>query len=123
MARKVVQIVRRGDRTWLVRAYNGRDPETRKRKYLNQTIHGGLRDAQAHLNKMLGERGRVRNLESSKQTLTQYLDRWLEVCAKPRLRRKSFQDYAAALRAAPTRRETVGTGLRVRHPSALPRTG
>ncbi len=58
MARKVGQIVRRGSCTWLVRVYTGRDLETKKRTYLNQTIHGGLRDAQAHLNKMLGERDR-----------------------------------------------------------------
>lgn len=98
MARKTGQIVGRGHRTWLVRVYNGRDPETRKRKYLNQTVHGGLRDAQAHLNKMLGERDCGRNLDSSKQTLNQYLDRWLEVCARPRLRTKSFQDYKGLLR-------------------------
>ncbi len=36
MARKVGQIVGRGRRTWLVRVYNGHDPETKKRKYLNQ---------------------------------------------------------------------------------------
>jgi hypothetical protein len=67
LARKVGQIVRRGDRTWLVRVYNGRDPESKKRKYLNQTVHRGLRDAQSHLNKMLSERDRGRNLDSSKQ--------------------------------------------------------
>jgi integrase len=98
MARKVGQIVGRGRNTWIVRVYNGRNPETKKRNYLNQTIHGGLRDAQAHLNRMLGERDRGRNLDSSKQTLNQYLDRWLEVCAKPRLRAKSLQDYAGLLR-------------------------
>jgi integrase len=99
MARKVGQIVGRGRRTWLVRVYNGHDPETKKRKYLNQTIHGGLRDAQAHLNKMLGERDRGRNLDSSKQTLNQYLDRWITVCAEPRLRPKSLQeDYEGLLR-------------------------
>lgn len=64
----------------------------KKRRYLNRTIHGGVRDAQSRLKKMLGERDRGRNLDSSKQTLNQYLDRWLEVCAKPRLRAKSFQD-------------------------------
>jgi hypothetical protein len=74
MARKVGQIVRRGDRTWLVRVYNGRDPESRKRKYLNQTVHGGLRDAQSQLNKMLSERDRGRNPDSSKQTLNRYHD-------------------------------------------------
>ena len=98
MARKVGQIVRRGSCTWLVRVYTGRDLETKKRTYLNQTIHGGLRDAQAHLNKMLGERDRGRKLDSSKQTLNQYLDRWLELCAKPRLRAKSLKDYEGLLR-------------------------
>jgi len=86
MARKVGQIVRRGSSTWLVRVYTGRDSKTKRRTYLNQTIYGGLRDAQAHLNKMLGERDRGRKLDSSKQTLNRYLDRWLELCAKPRLR-------------------------------------
>lgn len=90
MARKVGQIVRRGDRTWLVRVYNGRDPESKKRKYLNHTVQGGLRDAQSHLKKMLGERDRGRNLDPSRQTLNQFVDRWLEVCAKPPLRAKSF---------------------------------
>jgi len=70
MARKVGQIVGRGRRNWLVRVYNGRDPETKKRKYVNQTIRGGLRDAQAHLNKMLGEPDRGRNLDSSKRKWT-----------------------------------------------------
>jgi hypothetical protein len=45
MARKIGQIIGRGPRTWLVGVYTGRDNQTRKRKYLNQTIHGGLRDA------------------------------------------------------------------------------
>jgi hypothetical protein len=94
-ARKVGQIVGRRRRTCLVRVYNGHDPETKQRKYLNQTIHGGLRDAQAHLNKMLGERDRSRNLDS----LNEFLDRWLELCAKPRLQRaKSFRDYEGLLR-------------------------
>ena len=47
MARKVGEIVGRGRQTWLVRAYNGHDLETKKRKYLNQTIQElrGLRQA------------------------------------------------------------------------------
>lgn len=60
MARKVGQIVGRGLRTWLVRVYNGHDPETKKRKYLNQTIHGGPWNVQDHLNKLLGAARRYR---------------------------------------------------------------
>ena len=98
MARKVGQIIRRGCSTWLVRVFIGREAETRKRRYLNQTVRGGLRDAQTRLNEMLSERDRGRSIDSSKQTLNQYLDRWLDLCAKPRLRAKSFQDYEGLLR-------------------------
>ena len=46
MARKTGQIIRRGPQMWMVRIYVGRDPETRKRKYIGKSIHGGLRAAQ-----------------------------------------------------------------------------
>ena len=53
MVCKVGQIIRRGSSTWLVRIYVGRDPETRRRKYVGKFIYGGLRSAQAQLNRML----------------------------------------------------------------------
>jgi hypothetical protein len=40
MARKVGQIIARGDRKWLIRVYLGRDHETKKRNYHNRTIRG-----------------------------------------------------------------------------------
>jgi hypothetical protein len=49
MARKVGQIIARGDRRWLIRVYLGRDRETKKRNYHNRTIHGPVREAQAYL--------------------------------------------------------------------------
>jgi integrase len=81
----------------MVRIYVGRDPETGKRKYIGKAIHGGLRAAQAHLNLMLGQRDLGRNIRSSRQTLSQYLDHWLDICARPRLRVKSFRDYSSLL--------------------------
>ena len=97
MVRKIGQIIRRGPKTWLVRIYVGRDRETRRRKYVGKFIHGGLRSAQAHLNRMLSERDLGRNIRSSRQTVGQYLDHWLDICARPRLRAKSFRDYWSLL--------------------------
>lgn len=97
MARKIGQIIRRGPSTWLVRIYVGRNPETRKRRYIGKFIHGGLRSAQAHLNRMLAERDLGRNIISSRQTVGQYLDHWLEICARPRLRTKSYGDYSSLI--------------------------
>ena len=95
MARKVGQIIARGDRRWLIRVYLGRNQETNKRKYHNRTIHGPMREAQAYLTRRLRERDLCRDLEGAKITLNEYLDRWLETAVKPRVREKTCQDYEA----------------------------
>src|ERR1035441_3673344 len=43
-------------------------------KYIGKFIHGGLRSAQVHLNRMLAERDLGRNIRSSPQTVGQFLD-------------------------------------------------
>jgi integrase len=98
MARKVGQIVRRGERTWLVRIYLGRDQQTKKRKYFNHTIHGPAKQAQMYLTKKLRERDLRRGVECVELTVDEYLDRWLQTAAKPRLRSKSYDDYESLLR-------------------------
>jgi len=98
MARKVGQIIARGDRTWLIRVYLGRDPETNRRNYHNRTIHGPMREAQAYLTRKLRERDLGRDLEGAKVTINEYLDRWIKVAVKPRVRGKTCQDYEGMLR-------------------------
>jgi hypothetical protein len=78
MARRVGQIIARGDRRWLIRVYLGRDHETKKRNHHNRTIHGSRREAQAYLTRKLRERDLGRDLEGAKITLNEYLDRWLK---------------------------------------------
>lgn len=86
MARKAGQIIARGKRTWLVRVYTGRVPETQKRAYLNKTIHGIRRDAQEYLNHALVERDRRRSIIPTKVTVLEYCKRWLATAVKPRVR-------------------------------------
>src|SRR5437867_2236555 len=50
------QIIPRGDRTWLVRVYLGRDPKTGKRIYQGHTIHGTKKDAERYRNGVVTER-------------------------------------------------------------------
>jgi hypothetical protein len=73
MARKVGQIILRGDRRWLIRVYLGRDHETNRRKYHNRTIHGSIREPQAYLTKRLRERDLGRDLEGARITLNDYV--------------------------------------------------
>jgi integrase len=98
MARKQGQIIARGQSAWLVRIYQGRDPQTGTRKYLNQTIHGPLREAQRFLNTKLQQRDRTRSPRAAVISLNQFLDQWLATVAKPKLRARTFYDYQTLLR-------------------------
>lgn len=98
MAGKAGQIIPRGERTWLVRVFMGRDSESGKRKYVNKTIHGTLRDAQAYLSRSQRDRDLGVFFEPSRMSLNAYLDKWLETAAKPKLRAKTHRDYEALLR-------------------------
>jgi hypothetical protein len=98
MACKTGQIIHRGSSTWLAHIYVGCEPETLRSKYIGKLIHGELRCVQTHLNRMLAERDLGRNVRSSRQTVGLYLDHWLDICARPRLRAKSFRDCSTLLR-------------------------
>ena len=98
MARKTGQIVKRGRRRWLVRVFLGRDRETRRRRYLSRTVHGPVRQAQSYLNKVLRERDLGRQVEGVTVTLGEFLDRWLDTAAKPKLRDNSYHSYESLLR-------------------------
>lgn len=109
MSRKVGQIIVRGERRWLVRVYLGRDRETRRRTYHNRTIYGSLRYAQAYLTKKLHERDLSRGVEGLQVTVDEFLDHWLKTAVEPRVRGKTYSDYAAMLRRYI--RPTIGTRM------------
>jgi len=98
LARKTGQIVGRGQHRWLVRVFLGRDRETRKRRYHSRIVRGPVRHAQTYLNKVLRDRDLGRQVDGADITLNEYLDRWLETAAKPRLREKSYRSYESLLR-------------------------
>jgi hypothetical protein len=50
------QIIKRGERVWMVRIYLGRTGEG-KRQYQNHTIRGTKKDAQSWLNDALSDSG------------------------------------------------------------------
>jgi len=89
------QIIKRGD-TWLVR-FEKRYSDG-KRKSFCKTVKGTKKDAQKVLNEILRNADLGLLGDSSKQTLNEYLDVWLETIAKPRLQHRSFQDYGDLMR-------------------------
>ena len=80
------QIFQQAEDSWTVRIYLGRNPGTGKRRYLNRTVRGRKKDAQRVLNELLHAKDLGRLVEPSRMTLSDYLDEWLEVSARQRLR-------------------------------------
>lgn len=91
------QIIKRGDKTWLVRVFTGRDGHG-KRRYLNKTIKGNKRDAEVFLSTLLTQISSGTLIEPVKHTLDEYLDEWLATAAKARLRERTHDDYTEKLR-------------------------
>jgi integrase len=90
-------ITARGNGTWLVRAYIGRDPHTNKRRYLNQTVKGTKKEAQQQLTKLMRELDTDSWIEPTMLTINQFLDKWLD-SIRPNVRANTFMDYEYTLK-------------------------
>lgn len=84
------QIIARTPGTWLVRLYQGRDPATGKRRYLNKTVRGVRPVAEAELAELVAA---VPRRPEAASNLGEYLDWWLYAAVDGRLRAKTAQDY------------------------------
>jgi integrase len=85
-------IVKRGKDTWLVRIFLGRD-EHGKTRFFNETVKGKKKDADELETKKKRELDLGIFIEHSKITVDEYLDKWFEVSAKPRLKYRTYEDY------------------------------
>ena len=48
-------IRQRGERSWELRVFAGRDPETRRKQYISRTVRGGRRQAEKELARLVAE--------------------------------------------------------------------
>jgi integrase len=85
------QIIKRGENTWLVRIFTGRD-EKGKRHYRNHTVRGTKKEAQTYLTAKLREKDTGTFIEPSPMSVGDYLDKWLET-AKTQVRARTVQGY------------------------------
>ncbi|SRR6266545_1653169 len=91
------QIKKRGEKTWLVRVFMGRDG-IGKRRYMNKTIRGNKKDAESYLNTTLTQISAGTFVEPVNLTVDEYLDKWLATAAKARLRERTHNDYSEKLK-------------------------
>ena len=91
------QVVKRADDVWLVRIFQGRD-ENGKRRYLNRTVHGKKKDAENYLSTTLTAITTGTFVEPTSLSLNAFLDKWPSCAAKPRLSERTFEEYTALLK-------------------------
>ena len=91
------QIIKRGDKTWVVRIFMGRDGAG-KRHYMNKTIRGNKKDAETFLSKTQTQISSGTFVEPSLLTIDEYLDKWLDAAARPRLSERTLADYSEVLK-------------------------
>ena len=60
---------------------------------MNKTIRGTKKAADTYLSKTLTEISAGTFVESSPTTVEEYLQKWLETAAKPRLRDNTYKEY------------------------------
>jgi integrase len=83
------QIIKKGDKKWLVRIFMGRDGNG-KRQYFNKLIHGNKKDASDYLSRTITEISQGTFVAPSKTTLDEYLDGWLKNSAKQKLTERTY---------------------------------
>ena len=91
------QIIKRGERNFVVRIFLGRDANG-KRDYMNHTVKGNKKDAQALLNRLMREKDLGVLIEPARMSLNEYLDHWLLTSVKPRVRARTHRNYTDTLR-------------------------
>jgi integrase len=99
------QIIPRG-KNFLVRIYLGRDGQG-KRQYSNKTIKTGRKNAEKYLTKALRDKDLGVFVEPGKETVSEFLERWLKTTAKARVSERTLDGYEAILSHAKTE---LGTG-------------
>src|ERR1044071_997470 len=90
------QIIKRGERTWLIRIFLGRDAN-RKQKFHHKTIHGTKRDADRYLTATRRGMDLRVFVEPSAMSVNEYFDRWLRDAARPRVSRRTADGYTGLL--------------------------
>jgi hypothetical protein len=80
-SRPAGQIVKRGEKKYLIRIFLGRDESTGKRTW-HKTFHGTQTDAQKWLTMALRRRDMGEPIEDTERSVSDWLDEWLKMKAK-----------------------------------------
>src|SRR4051794_13926234 len=81
----------RGKDSWRIKVYVGRSPDG-VRRYIERTVRGGRRQAEAEMARLIVEVGEGRYAPAAPMTFGELLDRWLAV-KKPAVEASTLKSY------------------------------
>ncbi len=87
-------ITRRGKSSWRIKYEIDRDPVTGKRQTRYITVRGTKKDAQRALTRVMHEIDAGAYIDATKESVGEYLDRWLRDYAKVQLAPKTFERFS-----------------------------
>jgi len=87
-------ITRRGKSSWRIKYDIGRDPVTGERQTRYITVRGTKKDAQRELTRILHEIDLGAHVDATKESVGEYLERWLRDYAKGEVAPKTFERYS-----------------------------
>ncbi len=87
-------ITRRGKSSWRIKYEIGRDPVTGKRQTRYITVRGTRKDAQRELTRVQHEIDTGAHVDATKESVGEYLERWLRDYAKVNVAPKTFERYS-----------------------------
>lgn len=85
-------IIKRGDKTYLLRLSLGKDAVTGKRLYHTETVHGTKKEAELRLRALVGTYERGQLVARSSGSVNQLLEQWL-ASARGSIRGRTHEDY------------------------------
>lgn len=91
------RLEKRYDSSWLIVIDAGRDPGTGKRKRIYKSVKGTKKEAAQQMNRMIHELETGTYITTDKLTVSEYIDQWLEVYARPKLAVKTIESYKQLL--------------------------
>lgn len=99
-------VQKRGENTWRLHVFVGRHPTTNKPIYQSRTFHGSKKEAESMLRELVRDYELGRVTEPSRQSLSEFLEEWLEKAARQKVRARTLQDYRNLVRGYI--RDTIG---------------
>lgn len=85
-------IRKRAKNSWTIVVERGRDPVTGKRRQIWKTVRGSKKLAEAELARLINSVETGSEVESTKQSLADYTERWLKSCER-HLKPRTLQRY------------------------------